>query len=471
MKQRLVQKQTQKLMMTQELRQSIELLQYSALDLRDLIEQEIIENPFLEITESTSTEISASTQTTDYQQEASHFDDASDYSGIPDYEASDRKQQTIENTAELRPSLAAHLLEQIHLTRLTEKEQDAAEVILSALDDKGFLTQDASILLSESGFDANLAPKLQRTIAALDPIGCGANDMQQSLIFQAELKPISQQRIDALLLLKKYFDSFKKLDVEKMAKQASISIERTQAAIEYIQSLEPVPGRNFSSGNVEYVVPDVIVIETEDRDSNNNSKLMVLINDSWIPDLHVNDEYVKIIEADQFTLMKTEDQDYLKTKFHLASFLIRGIRQRQRTLLRTTKAIVKFQEDFFYRGPRHLKPLNLKQVAEDLRLHESTVSRVTSNKYVQTKWGVYELKYFFVRGIKSVDGLEVESSTNVQDRIRLLIEKEKSKPLSDQNISDILKKEGIKIARRTVAKYRSSLGIPSADARRTHKKG
>lgn len=466
MKQRLVQKQTQKLMMTQELRQSIELLQYSALDLRDFIEQEIVENPFLEINESASTESENSTlknQNTDHQQEASHFDDSSDYSGLPDYEASDRKQQAIENTAELRPNLAAYLLDQIHLTQLTEEEQEAAEVILSAINDKGFLTQDAATLLRESGFDENLAPKLQRAIASLDPTGCGGIDMQQSLIFQAELQPISQSRIDALLILKNYFDLFKTLDVEKTAKQVNLDLERAQAAISFIQTLEPMPGRNFNSGTVQYVVADVIVIEVD-------GSLKVLINDSWIPDLQINSEYAKIVEAEQLASMKAEDQLYLKTKFNSASFLIRGIRQRQRTLLRAMNAIVKFQEDFFYRGPRHLKPLNLKQVAEEIRLHESTVSRVTSNKYVQTKWGVYELKYFFARGIKSIDGVEVESSTNVQDRIRIVIEQE-SKPLSDQNIADILKKEGIRIARRTVAKYRALLGIPSADERRIHKKG
>lgn len=462
MKQRLVQKQVQKLVMTQDLRQSIELLQYSSLELKDRIEQEMIENPFLELAEADVNAERPAREEADYAGEASHYDDASDYSGMPDREASDRKQQAIENTAAMAPGLAAHLLEQIHLTDLSDEEQSVAEVLLSALDGQGLLTEDPAILLQESGFDSRHAEKVQRVIASLDPPGCAARSVQQSLIFQAELHPEKRVAADAILLLRDFLPELEDGDRQLIIDRSGLSAERVEKAIELIRSLEPVPARHFSQQTVEYVVPDVIVMEIDGMPK-------VFPNDSWIPDLRINEDYARILEAEAFRTMKTEDKDYLKNRMHSASFLIRGLKQRRRTLLRTMNAIVGFQEEFFRRGPGHLKPLNLRMVAEELSLHESTVSRITSNKYVQTRWGVFELKYFFARGLKKLDGVESESSTSIQDRIRILIESE-SEPLSDQAIANILKKEGIRIARRTVAKYRGILGIPVAESRRSHKK-
>lgn len=462
MKQRLVQKQVQKLVMTQDLRQSIELLQYSSLELKDRIEQEMIENPFLELAETDASADRPAREESDQAGEAVHYDDASDYSGLPDREASDRKQQAIENTAAMAHGLAAHLLEQIHLTDLTEEEQSVAEVLVSALDARGLLTEDPEVLVRESGFDPRHARKVQRVIASLDPPGCAARTVQESLIFQAELHPEKETAADAIVLLRNFLAELEEMKLPLIVESSGLSEERVNRAIELIRSLEPIPARRFSSQTVEYIVPDVIVMEID-------GSLRVFLNDSWIPDLRINEDYAKILEAEAFHTMKAEDKEYLRSRLHSASFLIRAIKQRQRTLLRTMKAIVDFQEEFFRCGPGHLRPLTLRTIAEELNLHESTVSRITSNKYVQTRWGVFELKYFFARGLKKLDGTEGESATGVQDRIRALIEAE-TEPLSDQEIANLLKKEGIRIARRTVAKYRGILGIPVAELRRKHKK-
>ncbi len=462
MKQRLVQKQVQKLVMTQDLRQSIELLQYSSLELKDRIEQEMIENPFLEMAEGDSGPELPAREETDYSQEASHYDDASDFSGVPDREASDRKQQAIENTATQAPGLSAHLLEQIQLTDLSDEERRVAEVLLSALDSNGLLGQDPETLIKESGFDPRLAEKVQRVVASLDPPGCAARSVQQSLIFQAEQHPDKEIAAHAILLLKDFLPELEEGNLEAVAERSGLSIETVEQAIELIRSLEPVPARHYSSMAIEYIIPDVIVMDIDGTPK-------VFPNDSWIPDLRINEDYARILEGEAVRTMKAEDRDYLKNRMHSASFLIRGLKQRRRTLLRTMNSIVGFQEEFFRRGPGHLKPLNLRMVAEELGLHESTVSRITSNKYVQTRWGVFELKYFFARGLKKLDGVESESSASIQERIRTIVENE-TDPLSDQAIADILKKEGIRIARRTVAKYRGILGIPVAETRRQHKK-
>lgn len=464
MKQRLVQKQVQKLVMTQDLRQSIELLQYSSLELKDRIEQEMIENPMLELAEAETPGPVDSPQNAerkdadvrDVAAEVSHYDDASDYGGPPDYEASDRKQQAIENTASAVPGLAAHLLEQIQLTDLDEASLRAAEVIVSALDSRGFLTDDAETLLRESGLDPGLAPKVLSTIAALDPPGCGARSIQEALILQARL--LLPRSKDALLLLDTHLDLLEGGDVERISATSGISVERVAAAIDLIRTLEPHPGHLYSSASVNYIIPDVIVMDVD-------GALRVFPNDSWIPDLRINEDYAKILESETFQAMKAEDREYLRTRYNSASWLIRGLRQRRQTLLRAMQSIVGFQQEFFAKGPGNLRPLNLRMVAEDLGLHESTVSRITSNKYVQTRWGVFELKYFFARGLKRLDGTESESSTSIQDRIRMLIAAE-TEPLSDQAIADILKKQGIRIARRTVAKYRGLLHLPAAELRR-----
>lgn len=469
MKQRLVQKQVQKLVMTQDLRQSIELLQYSSLELKDRIEQEMIENPMLELAEAETTPPAESSPGTerndadvrDVAADVSHYDDVSDYGGPPDYEASDRKQQAIENTAAAVPGLAAHLLEQIQLSDLNDAELSAAEVIVSALDGRGFLTEDAETLLRESGFDAALAPKVLSTLAALDPPGCGARSIQEALLLQARL--LLPRSRDAVLLLESHLDLLETGDVERIASASGMSVERVKAAIEIIRTLEPYPGHLYSSASVNYIIPDVVVMEVD-------GALRVFPNDSWIPDLRINEDYAKILESETFQAMKAEDREYLRSRYNSASWLIRGLRQRRQTLLRAMQSIVGFQEDFFARGPGNLRPLNLRMVAEDLGLHESTVSRITSNKYVQTRWGVLELKYFFARGLKRLDGTESESSASIQDRIRLLIAQE-TEPLSDQAIADILKRQGIRIARRTVAKYRGLLHLPAAELRRTSNPG
>ncbi len=488
--QNLVQKQTQRLVITQDLRQSIELLPLSNLELSERIQKEILENPLLEERESESGENSAAAQAVpaekpktegqdDGEGEDSWRSETSERAAERDFgsreynrndyspgdaargaERAEQKHQFIQNGVSSNESLADHLLWQLRMSDLESAEIEAGEMIISAIDERGFLVEPLEDLIAGTEVKFADASRALEQIHGFDPIGCGARDIPSSLLVQARL--LHPEDLITRRLLAEHFEDLEKLDYKKIERVTGYSRDDIETSLQFVRTLEPYPGTLFAGRQPEYIVPDVLIVDLTDG-------FEVVINDDWLPTLGINDEYRDMLRS---TRKQTEDREYLQTKLTSAQWLIKSIRQRRQTLYRVMKAILEFQEDFFRNGQGHLRPLTLRMVAEKVELHESTVSRITTNKYAQTRWGVFELKYFFSSSLRSSGGgSEKHSARSIQDRIRILVEEEDDEnPLSDQEIMEKIKAEGVQIARRTVAKYRKILKILPADRRKKLKK-
>ncbi len=352
-------------------------------------------------------------------------------------------------------TLPEHLLEQLHLIPdLTEKEIMIGEHIIWNINEDGYLSTSVEEIALNLDVTVEEVEKVLKIIQRLDPVGIGARDLRECLLIQLEEFGGSET---AKTILRDYFEDFRNKRFEKIAKKMEISLEEVKRAMEEIAKLNPKPGEGYSSPEQNYVIPDVIVERVDDD-------FVISLNDSNIPSLRINPVYRRML-SDRKALTK-EERDYLRKRLESARWLINSIHQRRATIYRVMQAILERQRDFFEKGPAHLKPMILKDIAEDIGMDISTVSRVTSGKYVQTDYGVFELKHFFSEKLKTVDGEEV-SNKMIKERIREIIENEDPhKPLNDQTIAEILKKEGVPIARRTVAKYREMMGIPVARLRR-----
>lgn len=448
--QQLVQKQTQKLIITQDLRQSIELLQLSGLELAARIEKELLENPLLEERNEPQAEppeqrelrrLAAETLETGW----------SDY-GRTVVDRENRKQEMLENTGQTE-SLADHLLWQYRMLSVTEEDIALAELIVSALDERGFLTRPLEELLEE-GTDRSKAERVLQQIRELDPVGCGSQNIQEALLIQARLLHPDQPA--CALILEQYFPELEELNLDRIAAASGLSAAEMQKALDCIKSLSPLPAGQFPGRNSSYIIPDLYVIKYA-------GSHQVIVNDDWMPQVTVSDNLRTLMQAG-----KPVDQEYLQSKLNAAQWLLRSVEQRKQTLLRVMQAIVELQQDFFEKGPGYLHPLTLKTVATGLGLHESTISRITTNKYVQTPWGIFELKFFFSSSLASKTGsLDRFSSRSIQEKIKDWIATEDPEhPLSDQDLVDRLSEAGVEIARRTVAKYRQVLQILPVDRRK-----
>jgi RNA polymerase sigma-54 factor len=322
----------------------------------------------------------------------------------------------------------------------------AAEEIIGNLDEDGYLRATLEEMAEKTRLSAAVFEKALALVQTFDPPGVGARDLRECLLIQlreqAEPDPL------AIEILESHFEAFQRCKYAEIARALKRDPDRVQEAVEEIANLEPKPGRRFAPSDTRYVVPDVYVHKTDDG-------YAIVLNDDGIPRLRINPYYRSMLGRDK------EDgaRRYVEDRLRSAIWLIKSVHQRQRTLYRVTDSIVKFQKDFLAGGLPHLRPLSLRDVAEDIGMHESTVSRVTTNKYVQTPQGLFELKFFFHSGIATGRG-EMVSSISVKKMIQDLVAQENlQKPLSDQEITRALKQSGLSIARRTVAKYREELGI------------
>ncbi|EPG66772.1 RNA polymerase factor sigma-54 [Leptospira wolffii] len=462
----LVQKQTQKLVMTQDLRQSIELLPLSTLELADRISAELVENPMLE--EELSSERSKSPElysvddlrrkekndflkNSDQGWQDSFSLDKPQYRGT---DASDRNQKYIESSPNTQ-SLSEHLLWQLRISSLKGKEMEIAEILVSMLDDRGFISQTKEELAAEIGVSTKIIRKVLEQIHQLDPLGIGAGSIQETLLVQAKILKPEDKNLHELIAV--YLKDLEKLDYRGISKKMGLPVESIEAMAADIKKLEPFPATLYTPKKPDYVVPDVIIREID-------GEFSILLNDEWLPKLKINKEYKGILKKGA----KDSDREYISSKLNSAEWLIRSVNQRRQTLYRVVSAIIELQTEFFRKGVRFLRPLTLKDIAERLDLHESTVSRITSNKYVQTSWGILELKWFFSSGLKSKTSEGgMESSKTIHDIIRNLVkEEDPENPLSDQDIVEKIESKGIEIARRTVAKYRKILKILPSNQRK-----
>ncbi len=463
-------RQSQKMVMTPMLQEAISLLQLSRLEMLQALRQHLEENPVLE-------EVAEGTEEMDDRPEAgdpleepaaasngeasvpeidweSYLQDASDYRAPI---AREQVEQLDSESLLTRPgTLDDHLLFQLHMTIRDPELLRLGTVIIGDLDDGGYLRSSVEELAALVGVSPEVMGAALRAVQGLDPVGVGARDLRECLLLQLEARP---DRHDlAEMIVRGHLHELERRQLSKIADALGVSFTQVQEAVTLIASLEPRPATSLGGEEPRYISPDVHVHKIDGR-------FVVTLNEDGLPRLRINSYYRRILSKRE--AFPREARDYVEEKMRSALWFIRSIEQRKRTLVKVAESIVKVQRAFLDHGISNLRPLTLREVADDISMHESTVSRVTTNKYVQTPQGLFELKYFFHRGVPSTGGDSV-SSLRVKDLVRRYLTAEDSqKPLSDQKIVEILAKvHGVEIARRTVAKYRGQLKIPSSNRRR-----
>lgn len=470
------------LSLTPQLQQAIRLLQLSSLELEQEIQLQLDSNPLLEQIEEQDEHCAESLAALNEEYSEKELSESLNADHLPDELAVDTDWDDVymhQSTAMERPefeerednrqghvSLKQHMLGQINLLHFSAVDKLIAYCLVDALDEKGFLDADlAEInlsvqhLLAQMDYVAEVEDDeivaVLKSIQRLDPIGIGARNLAECLFIQIDiLPPQTPYKAEALLLLKHY-ELFIRNDLNKLLKQTGLNFEQLQATVELLKTLKAHPGAEFEYKELDYQIPDVVVAKK-------NNAWHVQLNPDVIPKLRVNAFYAGMIKrADQ-----SEDNQYLRNQMLEAKNFIKGIDERHKTLLKVASCIVRHQREFLEIGLEGMKPLVLREVAEEVELHESTISRVTSNKYLLTPRGLFELKYFFSSHVGTTAGGEA-SSTAIRAKIKKLIAEENPrKPLSDNRLTDLLKQDGIEVARRTVAKYRESLHIASSSDRK-----
>ncbi|MCH5278010.1 MAG: RNA polymerase factor sigma-54 [Desulfovibrionaceae bacterium] len=463
-------KLSQQLLMTPQLQQAIKLLQLSRLELMESVQRELLENPFLEeVEEAPAEQGGAEVRPGDgdavYDRDVAASADWEDYLGdlasaprlsrAREYELSEEI-SSLEARHAAAPTLEAHLMWQLRLSSLSEEQKRIGECVIGNLDSSGYLRASAEEIASL----AEAAPaQVEPVIAAVqrfDPVGVAARSPKECLLIQIEVLRYDRDPI-LVDLIRHHLEDFETHRYKPLLRKFHLDMDTLKEYIDIIQSLDPMPGASFGESEPAYVSPDVYVYAY-------NDDFVILLNDDGLPHLQVSSLYNGAEAA-----MSDKDREYVNEKLRAASWLIRSLEQRQRTLYKVVESIVKHQRPFFEEGVTRLKPLILKDIAEDINMHESTVSRITTNKYVATPHGVFELRFFFNSALELDDGTSV-GSESVKALLKKCISEEDPKdPLSDERLCELLKEHlGVNIARRTVAKYRTSLNIPSSSRRRSH---
>ena len=467
-------KLTQQLIMTPQLQMAIKLLQLTRLELLNTINQELEENPALEEEiievaveekldkqgESDSAEVSDTKEVTIEEKihdemDWSNYIDEYNTSGRIHSEIEKRESPNFESFLARKETLREHLLWQLLMISPTQEEEKIASIITGNLDKDGYLDATVEDIVQMSESNTEKVEEVLKLLQTFDPIGVCARDLSECLLIQAKHFEIDNPIITQII--KEHLNHLENKNYKTIAKALKITIENVISAIKIIKSLEPRPGRQFTDEEPQYINPDVFVYKIEDE-------FIIWVNDDGMPRLHVNNFYKNAIRDGKH--FSSEAKEYIQEKIRSATWLIRSIHQRQKTIYKVMESILKFQRNFFEKGISYLKPLVLKDIAEDIGMHESTISRVTTNKYVHTPRGIFELKYFFNSSIQRFHG-EAIASASVQDKIKQIIESENPKrPYSDDKISQLLKEENISIARRTVAKYREIMKVLPSNKRK-----
>jgi RNA polymerase sigma-54 factor len=481
MEARLSLRQSQRVVMTPLLQQAIQLLQLSTLELQEVVQKELLENPMLEevnqdTPEATDGAAAATTETpaptvepitaetpptTERQTDELPFDFNAVMSAADDdheerslVSQEDREDLPFENVVRTQVSLADHLEEQLRFATEDVAVRRIGAEIIGNLDEDGYLRADLEEIAQRCSVTADEVAKVVELVQGFDPPGVAARSIQECLLLQLRRDPLPDPV--SVEIIEAHFDDLSRRRYQDIARAMKLPLDRIMESVEEIMGLEPKPGRRFGGNDSRYIVPDVFVYKL-------GNEYTVVLNEDGIPRLRVNGLYRSLLKT---AGSGDEAKQYVEQKLRSALWLIKSVDQRQRTLRKVTQSIVKFQRDFLDRGLSHLRPLSLRDVGEDIGMHESTISRVTTNKYVETPQGLFELKYFFHSGIASGDG-EMVSSVSVKKMIQdILAAEDPAKPQSDQEVAQALQKRGLTIARRTVAKYREELGILPSHQRR-----
>ena len=479
MEARLSLRQSQRVVMTPLLQQAIQLLQLSTLELQEVVQKELLENPLLEempVDGAETPEAGEATPsaeatpaptvepitvdpppTAERQTDELPFDPISVMFDEPEERSlvaqEEREDLPFENMVRSVSSLADHLEEQLRFATEDPAARRIGAEIIGNLDEDGYLRAELQEIAQRCAATPEEVERvLTEMIQKFDPIGVGARTISECLLLQLRSNPpVDPVSVE---IVERHFEDLSRRRYADIARALKLSADRIMESVEEIMALEPKPGRRFGGNDSRYIVPDVFVYKL-------GSDYTVMLNEEGIPRLRVNSLYRSLLRSSG-----DEARQYVEQKLRSALWLIKSVDQRQRTLRKVTQSIVKFQREFLDKGLPYLRPLALRDVGEDISMHESTISRVTTNKYVETPQGLFELKFFFHSGIASGDG-EMVSSVSVKKMIQdLLGNEDATKPLSDQEVAGILKGRGLTIARRTVAKYREELGILPSHQRR-----
>src|SRR5512140_668770 len=489
---------SQQLVMTPQLQQAIKLLQLSRMELVDLVQTEMTENPLLESPEEGEEEAAAQAASPaeaaeidaqplpkeserseevkgeeganeiDWDQYLDHYQ-LQGHTAPSNRNNTDEEMPGYEATLTRKTDLVDHLVWQLRRSNLSQEEEKGAMLVIGNLDEDGYFkmpavegegeeatVRDPIVRVSfEAGVGVELAENVLKKVQALDPVGVAARDLRECLLIQ--VRHLNADTPEIVAIIERHLKHLESKNYAAIAKDLKLSIEEVVKAVKVISHLEPKPGRAYSAEDAQYITPDVYVHKMGD-------KYVTVLNDDGLSKLRISGMYRAALKNGRAGKAK----EYIQDKLRSAVWLIRSIHQRQRTIYKVTESIVKFQQDFLDKGIAYLKPLSLRDVAEDIGMHESTVSRVTTNKYVHTPQGIYELKFFFNSAINRTGGDEIASEA-VKNHIKQIVAAEDPKhPLSDQKIVEILKAQKIEIARRTVAKYREVLGILPSSRRKKY---
>lgn len=431
------QKQTLQVNLSPELRQSINILQYSSIELVEFLHQQELDNPLLIVKENSQNDFTAQS-----------------YKSIDKFNR-DKDYNPINHCYSKIEKLEEHLLEQIiTIPNITSLQKDILKFLIRNLNENGFLEMDSAIIAHILSVPIDDVEKTVNILQTFEPIGVGARNLKECLLLQMHFQLHSNQL--TYHIIENHLEDLAAKRYQKIAKMYNVTVHEVQESADYIKSLNPRPCNNFYHEVTHYIIPDVII-------ENINNKHMIIVNDRFLPTISINECYKNSLDHND----SEEASKYLKEKYNEVMILMNGLAKRKLTLYKVTKAIIEKQKEFLQHGMSGLKPMTLSDIAEELNFHESTISRATSNKYIQTKHGLFNLKNLFTKGINRVGELETKSSASIKEQIKKMIDEEdKGKPLSDQEIVKQLEQNGVLISRRTVAKYREEIGIPSSSKRK-----
>lgn len=456
----------QKLILTPSLQQAIKLLPMTTLELAELLNQEMVENPLLEEVpeEEPAAEAAGTTEAETKPEKDEAWDDA-DYEYFfgeyldegyrPKQPQEVKELPPIENTLSSKGSLADHLMWQLNLQTSDPLLREIGAAIIGNIDDDGYLVASIDEIASLGPWDIADVERALDHVQGFDPIGVCARDLQECLLLQLRSLGLAGTPCEALV--RDHLRQLQNQRIPELAKALGIEPDEVKTHIEFIRHLDPKPGARYTPTESQYVIPDVYIIKTDEG-------YRAVLNEEGLPQLRISPVYRRLL--DKGGDASDETRAYVKDKFRSALWLLKSVDQRQKTIVKVATSIIHFQQAFLDSGIEHLRPLVLRDVATDIGMHESTVSRVVNNKYMHTPQGVYEMKFFFHSGISSSLGESV-SSVTIKQRIRKIVEGEDPRrPLSDSKIMNLLQKDGLALARRTIAKYREELRIPTSNQRK-----
>ena len=435
--------QTQKLALTPQMEQSLSVLQMGTEELNQCIEEEVLSNPMLDYAKEPEKKEVRRSQGEGIGYYSRRKTEDTDYQSYLNAIADEKSEDT---------ELAEYLRMQLYTKKISPRRQKIGEYLIECLEESGYLKMDMDELAKGIGLSKEELEREIRFMQTLEPCGVCARDLKECLLLQVEGE--EQMQRQARLLIEKYLDEIAQNKIPQISKQTGLTTAEITKTIQYIkEELEPVPGRGYGCANRnEYIYPDITVKEDE-------KGYRIILNKEKVHTLELNREYLPMLGQ----VHSSEENKYLKEQYQKAKILLRNIGKREETLAAVAEAIVDWQREFFEKGKASLKPMNLLDIAQELDVHESTVSRAVRDKYLECRWGIFELKYFFSN--KTSDGNNCNVLTCIQEIIR---SENKQKPLSDAKIAEQLEKKGIRISRRTVAKYREQMQIPNTQMRKEY---